>query len=184
MVYKDHKLYLLSAECCSFIKIFDFSGETPREIFRCGVELKTLWLRGKAFLQIDSWCVDETKLVVTVTGDVLKVERRRRPKSGTVSFRVYRFYTSSGVFKKYERVVSLGDEAMIFDLGVTVVADDEIEGIRRNCIYFNRSHNRMNRNDVSLFNLETRKMEPLHMFDGSSVQVSSVRWFLPSFTQT
>ncbi|CAH2048250.1 unnamed protein product [Thlaspi arvense] len=63
--------------------------------------------------------------------------------------------TSKGFFNKYEQVGFLGNEAMLFDLGITVLANDDIE------------------------------MEPLHKFDCSSLQqLARALWFLPSFKQT
>ncbi|CAH8350020.1 unnamed protein product [Eruca vesicaria subsp. sativa] len=97
------------------------------------------------------------------------------PKFGVRFFRLYKVY-SLGLFKKHEEVHSLGDEAMLLDLGITVLANDN-DGIRRNSIYFSGSKKA---NSISLFNLETRKKEKLHRFDCSSVQLSSKRWFLPS----
>ncbi|KAF2562071.1 hypothetical protein F2Q70_00014444 [Brassica cretica] len=156
MVYKDHKLYFFSYS--RDLRIYDFSGEAPREIFWCRcvyVERFAYDGGGPRRPQVtDRRRLVVTKLVVTVTGDVLK-----------------------GDFK---RVYSLGDESMLLDLGITVLANN-YEGISRNSIYFNASHNITS--DIFLFNLETRKMEQLHKFDCSSDQLSGNRWFLPSFTQ-
>ncbi|VVB12116.1 unnamed protein product [Arabis nemorensis] len=112
LVYKDHKLYFLSYS--GRVKIFDFSGEIPRETFECSVILSGMELPRRCRRLPNSWCVSETKLVVTVTGDILKVEKWFRPRSGIWSFRLYKFY-SSGFYKKPEQLDSLGDEAMLFD---------------------------------------------------------------------
>ncbi|KAH0937083.1 probable F-box protein At4g22165 [Brassica rapa] len=178
MVYKDHKLYFFSYS--RDLRIYDFSGEAPREIFWCrcvyverfaydGGGPRRPHVTNRKRLVV-------TKLVVTVTGDVLKVETYLIPKSRIWSFRLFKV-CSSGDFK---RVHSLGDESMLLALGITVLANN-YEGIRRNSIYFNASHNITS--DIFLFNLETRKMEQLHKFDCSSDQLSGNRWFLPSFTQ-
>ncbi|XP_010436446.1 PREDICTED: putative F-box protein At4g22660 [Camelina sativa] len=153
LVYKDHKLYSFS--CKNILTILDFSGEIPQQTFR------------------NPCLVDETKLVVTVTGDVLKVERMKINQS----FRIYKVYSSSRLLKEYEGVYSLGDEAMILDLGITFPAND-FEGFHRNSIYF---CDRENTHQISIFDLETKNMKRLHNFD---FNCSSSRWFLPSFTST
>ncbi|CAH8320150.1 unnamed protein product [Eruca vesicaria subsp. sativa] len=177
MVYKDHKLYFLS-ESRDFI-IFDFSGEAPQQCFwvRC-VYVERFYTSGpRRPHPSNKKRLSSTKLVVTVSGDVLKVETFVRSLSRIWSFRIFKV-CSSGLF---ERVKSLGDEAMLLELGITVVANNN-EGISRNSIYFRGCYND-NTCDISLFNLETRKMEKLHKLDCSSDKLSANRWFLPSFTQ-
>ncbi|KAJ4899786.1 putative F-box protein [Raphanus sativus] len=89
-------------------------------------------------------------------------------------FHLFRVYSLG--FTQHEQVYSLGDEAMLLDLGITVLANDN-DGISRNSIYFSDCSNADN---VFLYNLMTWKIEKLHKFDCSSVQLSSSRWFLPS----
>ncbi|CAA7031018.1 unnamed protein product [Microthlaspi erraticum] len=169
MVYKDHKLYSSRYYGYSF-KIFDFSADTPREAFHDDTyHTRYRRLRGGA------------KFVVTVSGDVLRVERMFS-ESGILSFIIYKVYSSLGFLKDHEEVDSLGDEAMLLDLGITVLASD-IEGIKPNCIYFTGYRGR-NTTDISLYNIETQKMELLRKFDCSSAQFSRARWFLPSFVGT
>ncbi|EOA18100.1 hypothetical protein CARUB_v10006558mg [Capsella rubella] len=176
MVYKDHKLYFLSNK--DNLRVLDFSGGMENKTFKvvsfcilgsCPVQSNNLWC----------WYVTETKLVVTVTRKVLKVEKLWRPGSRYWSFRVYKI-PSSEFYGHCEIVDSLGDEAMLLDLGITVPASD-IEGFNKNSIYFGFSHERKTTN-VCLFNLETQKMELLHKLDCSPLQLSRARWFLPSFT--
>ncbi|CAH8298042.1 unnamed protein product [Eruca vesicaria subsp. sativa] len=79
---------------------------------------------------------------------------------------------------KYEQVDSLGNEAMLFDLGITVLAE-------RNSIYYKTTCHEKNTTQICLFNFETKEMEPLHKFDCSShEQLARSLWFLPSFKQT
>ncbi|ESQ55137.1 hypothetical protein EUTSA_v10026778mg, partial [Eutrema salsugineum] len=143
---------------CFFI--FDISGEIPLQTFHCGVsvQIPRLVLRQPS----NPWSLVATKLVVTVTGEVLKVEKIWRARSRTWSFRVFK--------------------SMLLDQGITVLGNDT-DAFIRNSIYFSHSHGN-NTNDIFLFNLKTRKMDPLHKFDSSSVQFSRAQWFLPSFTQT
>ncbi|XP_010451274.1 PREDICTED: probable F-box protein At4g22165 [Camelina sativa] len=171
MLYKDHKLFILSDT--GTFEILDFSG--------------VMMGNDKTFKQVslcmdEPWCGTETtKLVATVTRKVLKVEKLWIPSSRTWAFRVFKIF-SSGKIKKCKKVDSLGDEAMLLDLGITVPAND-IEGFYKNSIYFSGSHEE-NPTDIFHFNLETQKMELLHKFDCSPAQLSSARWFLPSLTHT
>ncbi|KAG2279800.1 hypothetical protein Bca52824_051020 [Brassica carinata] len=164
MVYKDHKLYFFSYS--RDLRIYDFSGEAPREIFWCRcvyVERFAYDGGGPRRPQVtDRRRLVVTKLVVTVTGDVLKVETYLRPKSRTWSFRLFKV-CSSGDFK---RVYSLGDESMLLDLGITVLANN-YEGIM-----------------ISFSSISRRgRWSNYTKFDCSSDQLSGNRWFLPSFTQ-
>ncbi|KAG7541917.1 hypothetical protein ISN45_Aa07g019600 [Arabidopsis thaliana x Arabidopsis arenosa] len=184
MVYKDHKLYLSKSNYKYEFRIFDFSREIPQQTFQGCVIMQGLTLNrhrgqpGYPFSTID------TKLVVTVTGDVLKVDRIVERNSRICRlFDVYKVY-SSGSYKKYEKVESLGNEAILLDLGITMLAND-IVGLEKNSIYFSGTHTKSKViNDTFIFSLETQKMESVHKFDCSSAQLSSARWFIPSFTQT
>ncbi|CAH8354203.1 unnamed protein product [Eruca vesicaria subsp. sativa] len=180
MVYKDQKLYYLLKDYIGsdgFIKIFDFSSEIPRETFHCGLppgDISSLDPAG------NSWRITNENLVVTVTGDVLYVENWAARSTSLWSFRVYKVY-SSGLF---EQVDSLGNEAMLFDLGITVLANDHIVGggFKRNSIYYKTACHEKNSTQICLFNFETKEMEPLHKFDCSSLkQLARSLWFLPSF---
>ncbi|KAJ4912874.1 putative F-box protein [Raphanus sativus] len=161
VVYKESKLYFLSLSGCFFI--FDLSGETPQQIFQCGVIVERLRLG----------LVVPTKLVVTVTGEVFKAEKWWRSRSKTWTFRVIKI-CSPGFLRNHQLVGSLGDESMLLEQGVTVLSN---EGFIRDCIYF--SDIRENTYSIFLFNLKTKKTEPLHNFDRSLAQFSRARWFLP-----
>ncbi|XP_033143298.1 probable F-box protein At4g22165 [Brassica rapa] len=199
MVYKDHKLYFSSYS--GKVKIFDFSGEIPQQIVIDTTRKSTACRQPSLSVsnrnKLEPMCeekhivpplvilkpidysvhwpsIDATNIVVTVTGDVLKVVKVWTYWSRSWSFRLYKVYSLG--FKQHEQVYSLGDEAMLLDLGITVLANDN-DGIRRNSIYFSDCKNT---NKVFHFSFETRKMERLHKFDCSSVQLSSSQWFLPS----
>ncbi|KAJ0231511.1 F-box domain-containing protein [Hirschfeldia incana] len=177
MVYKDHKLYFL--RYYRDLRIYDFSGEIPQQSFWCSCVYVERFVSGgpRRPQQSNRRRLWATKLIVTVTGDILKVETFLRPVSRVWSFRLFKI-CSLGLSKQ---VRSLGEESILLDLGITVLANNS-EAICRNSIYFNGSHN-SNTSDIFLFNLETKKMEQLHKFDCSSDQLSGNRWFLPSFTQ-
>ncbi|XP_010450642.1 PREDICTED: probable F-box protein At4g22165 [Camelina sativa] len=190
MVYKDDKLcyLLLNRRTGGCIKIFDFSTEIPQETFHCGLAADPSPINRLTSPRDPwrIWRIRRTKLVVTVTGDVLKVEQwvKTEQRVQHWSFRVYK----AGFLNKYdEKVDSLGDEAMLFDLGITVLANDDFVGFKRNSIFFNDICHEKNTTQICVFNLETQEMEePLHMFVCSSEQqLARARWFLPSsFKQT
>ncbi|CAL9226398.1 unnamed protein product [Arabidopsis halleri] len=156
MVYKDHKLYFLN-KTGSF-KIFDFSGDTPQQTFEWSVMMEIYELGPPT--PCNSWTIRATKLVVTVTGKVLKVEKMWRESPRTWSFRVF--------------------ESMLLDQGITVPTNDT-DGFIRNSIYF--TANAGSFDYIFIFNLETQKTELLHTFDSSfySVQSSKAQWFVPGF---
>lgn len=126
------------------------------------------------------WACYKNNVVVTVDGDVLIVNSMRKEMSYIWNFKIYKMGSSKG--SKWVEVVSLGDEVILLELGITVLAKD-IEGIKRNSIYFNGSDsvNPYDENDIFIFNLDTKKVEQPHKFVCSSVLCSNARWFLPSF---
>ena len=77
------------------------------------------------------------------------------------SFDVYNIYSSSGNLMIYEKVDSLGDEAMLLDLGITMPSS-EIDGL-------NGNSKCRKTNGILIFDLETEKLEKLHKYDCSSV---------------
>ncbi|KAH0890346.1 hypothetical protein HID58_052781 [Brassica napus] len=160
MVYRDSKLYFLSL--FGQFRIFDFSGEFPQQTFQCGVIVERFRLGIQLRQRSNSLSIVATKLVVTVTGEVLKVEKLWRSRSETWPFRVFK--------------------SMLLDQGITVLANDT-DGFIKNSVYFSVSHGK-DVHDIFLFNLETQKTELLHKFDCSSVQFPRARWFLPSFRLT
>ncbi|XP_010445216.1 PREDICTED: putative F-box protein At4g22170 [Camelina sativa] len=174
MVYKDHKLYFLS-ETEGF-KIFDFSGANPQETFQSIFKLA----KTNQYAPSNQWNVHDTKLVVTVTGKVLKVEKMWRASTRTTSFRVFEVYSSDFMKKTKRRIHSLGEESMLLDKGITVLANDT-DGFIRNSIYFSGCDGRHTK-DMLIFNLETRKIETMHTCDRSSFPYGSYRskWFIPS----
>ncbi|XP_019086574.1 PREDICTED: LOW QUALITY PROTEIN: putative F-box protein At4g22660 [Camelina sativa] len=184
MVYKDHKLYSFSYR--NLFTILDFSGEIPRKTFQRFINVNVYRLESlspRSRQLSNAWCVAETRLVVTVTGDVLLVERRLRPRYRIQSFNVYKFYSSGTFLDKYDRADSLGDDAILLDLGITVLAN-EVEGLKKNSIYFSDSHYTTTK-DLFLFNYETQEVELQHKFDFDCLLLElSARWFFPSFSHT
>ncbi|KAG2244658.1 hypothetical protein Bca4012_023392 [Brassica carinata] len=174
MVYKDHKFYFLNY--CGYFSIFDFYGEIPQQTFQRELEVESIYSR-----RISSrLSIVASKLVATVAGNVLMVQKIWRSISMTWSFLVIEVY-SSGNPKEHQLVNSLGNESMLFDHGITVLAN-ETDGFIANSIYFSGCGDEKDRNDLFRFNLKTHKTQLMHKFDSSPVQFSRAQWFLPSFT--
>ncbi|KAG2239761.1 hypothetical protein Bca52824_091458 [Brassica carinata] len=180
MVFKDHKLYCLTND---ELRIFDFSGEFPLQVSRVSIgggrvqpEILSCWMR----LPGIPWHVQEARernnLVVNVRGDVLIVKSENPSMSETWNFEIFKMDSS----KRLEEIVSLGDEAIILDLGITVLAKDQ-EGVTSNSIYFTGGEIHWYYTEIFVFNLDTRKIEQLPPLVSSSVSFSRARWFLPSF---
>ncbi|KAL0843387.1 hypothetical protein Bca101_016632 [Brassica carinata] len=183
MIYKDHKLYCLNYHK---LTIFDFSGHVPLQVFKISVR-GCVRREGGLGIRLPGtipckryWACYKTNMVLTVNGDVLIVTSEREGMSYIWNFKIYKMGSSTG--SKWEEIFSLGDEAILLELGITVLAKD-IEGIKRNSIYFNGSDsvNPYDENDIFIFNLDTEKVEQPHQFVCSSVLCSNARWFLPSF---
>ncbi|XP_019096189.1 PREDICTED: F-box protein At2g05970-like [Camelina sativa] len=82
---------------------------------------------------------------------------------------------------RWEVIDSLGDEALILDMGITVLAKD-VPGFKRNSIYFSGlDYDRKNPDHIFVFDLTTQEIEPLPQCVFSSLQFSGARWFLPGF---
>ncbi|KAG2333335.1 hypothetical protein Bca4012_017020 [Brassica carinata] len=79
----------------------------------------------------------------------------------------------------WEVVDSLGDEALILHMGITVVAKD-VPGIKRNSIYFSGlDGGSTNPHHIFVFDLTTREIEPLPQCVLSSIRFSDACWFFP-----
>ncbi|KAF3591203.1 hypothetical protein DY000_02027040 [Brassica cretica] len=117
-------------------------------------------------------------VVVTLGGDVLIVRSKNPHRSYSWNFRIFKM-DSSNEETKWEEIFSLGDEAIILDLGITVLAKDQ-EGVTSNSIYFTAHEMYRFGADIFVFNLDTNKVEQLPQLV-SSVSFSEARWFLPSF---
>ncbi|KAJ0261777.1 F-box domain-containing protein [Hirschfeldia incana] len=180
MVFKDHKLYCLANDELS---IFDFSGEFPLQVSRVSIgggcvipEKRGLMVR----LPRIPWHVQEDRsrnnVVVTVRGDVLIVRSESPFMSETWNFEIFKMDSSKGL----EEIVSLGDEAIVLNLGITVLAKHQ-EGVISNCIYFTGDEINWYDTEIFVFNLDTKKVEQLPPLVSSSASFSRARWFLPSF---
>ncbi|KAJ4865766.1 F-box protein [Raphanus sativus] len=149
MVFKDHKLYGLTED---ELRIFDFSGEFPLQVYRVNVGGCVKLEKTGGIRSPEPWEFNQLRrrnnVVLTLGGDVLIVRSK--------------------------------NEAIILELGVTVLAKDQEGVITSNSIYFS-SHD-INRydSDIFVFNLDTKKVEQLPPLV-SAVTFSEARWFLPKF---
>ncbi|XP_010513372.1 PREDICTED: F-box protein At1g69090-like [Camelina sativa] len=179
MVYKDHMLFCLN---CSFLHIFDFSGEVPLKFFRTSVR-GYIPTEGGYISRPCNPCMSFCKcnMVVTLSGDVLIVKSfvPRGPKTWT--FEIYKMDPSTE--NNWEEIDSLGDESILLELGITVLAKGQ-EGITRNSIYFteNKYFGGYEKNGIFIFNLDTKKVEQQPQpFVSLSIPLSHAQWFLPNF---
>ncbi|CAL9226373.1 unnamed protein product [Arabidopsis halleri] len=131
----------------------------------------------------DVWHVKRTHLVVTLTGETLRVKSMIWSHLDVWSFRIYKLNSSN---TDWEKLTSLGDEAVLLDQGITVLAS-ATEGINRNSIYFSGYHDPeyddhvWSEKDIFVFNLDTQEVERPHQSICSSIQLSDARWFVPNF---
>ncbi|XP_010446293.1 PREDICTED: putative F-box protein At5g66830 [Camelina sativa] len=185
MVFKDHKLYCLNY---AKLKIFDFSGDTPLRVFKTSVSGclhqpsigVVMRLPGEIPGKDRRVAHFKNNVVVNLAGDVLIAECHRPCFSNIWEFKIHKMLGNN----EWERVVSLGDEAILLDLGITVLAKDLL-GIKSNSIYFSTAYSffedQYDKNEIFIFNLDSNKVELPHRFVSSSYPRSRSRWFLPSF---
>ncbi|XP_010493274.1 PREDICTED: F-box protein At5g25290-like [Camelina sativa] len=127
--------------------------------------------------------------VVTISGEVLLVENIFCGRTMRRIFRLYKKDPNPDPASIIENQIpffevdSLGDEALLLDLGITVPADHTL-GIEPNSIYFTRYDCTFKRGkktscpDICVFNLATKNLK---RFPGlSNLKLTDARWFLPS----
>ncbi|KAJ4867892.1 F-box protein [Raphanus sativus] len=173
------------------LKVWSLSGDEPQQIFgdnnpREGhyalrdflpdrSKDEELYLKEEKYYREEY--VDSSLYIAvsTVSGQVFKVINLLQ-KSKKWQFLVYKMHP---VELTWEVVDSLGDDALILDMGITVVAED-IPGIKKNSIYFSGLDNGSTDPDhIFVFDLTTREIEPLPQCVFSSVHFSDARWFFP-----
>ncbi|XP_010434090.1 PREDICTED: probable F-box protein At4g22060 [Camelina sativa] len=181
LVYKDHKIYLYTGS--RDVKVLDFSTDIPRIILETEVNyVMSKGLPRRVYPQLgDVWKMEETYLVVTLTGEPLVVKSILRSDSHLWTFGIYKMDSSNA---KWEKITCLGDEAILLDQGTTVLANDN-KNINRNSIYFSgyRSFydSARSENHIFIFNLDTHEVERPHQHIFPSIQLCDARWFVPNF---
>ncbi|CAF2144745.1 unnamed protein product [Brassica rapa] len=131
------------------------------------------------------------KIVVTTPGEVLFLYTRAyEPASGKP--RIFRLYKRDakdldpGTLDTWlVKVDSIGDEALFFDLGITVPADHTL-GIEPSSIYFTRNDRRFSHTkrlttciDVCVYKLATKTIKRVPGLS-SNFRLKVAMWFLPS----
>ncbi|CDY29998.1 BnaC01g40100D [Brassica napus] len=173
MVY-DHKAQKLYAHrlCYGDIKIWCFCGDDePQEVF----EAESACLTGFTGLFTAEYVNGWINIALTVSGQVLKVSTVVQ-RSKRWLFRIHKI---SHVTKKWKEIESLGEEALILDMGITVVAKD-IPGIKRNSIYFSGvGDGRADPDNFFVFDLATQNIQRLPQCVFSPIHFSDARWFFP-----
>nr|XP_018472842.1 PREDICTED: F-box protein At2g05970-like [Raphanus sativus] len=190
MVYEHTSQKLYARRYNSYpVKVWSFSGEEPQQVFEENnyppVEYafwdflstgdEELYLKEEE-LYLKEYVDSRLYIAVsTVSRQVLKVVNVLQ-KSKRWLFLVYKMHP---VELTWEVVDSLGDEALIIDMGITVVAKDVPE-IKRNSIYFSGlDDGRKNPDHIFVFDLTTREIETLPRCVFSSIRFSDARWFFP-----
>ncbi|EOA39396.1 hypothetical protein CARUB_v10012484mg, partial [Capsella rubella] len=124
------------------------------------------------------------RIVVTTSGEVLLVFTQayevicERPRI----FRVYKRNPKEQDTTLVE-VESIGDEALFYNLGITVPADHTL-GIEPNSIYFTRDdrfglkHGKSPCLDICVYNIATRTIKVIPSL--ASLELKDAQWFLPS----
>uniref|UniRef100_A0A1J3E1B2 F-box protein n=1 Tax=Noccaea caerulescens TaxID=107243 RepID=A0A1J3E1B2_NOCCA len=188
MVLKGYSLYVLTKR--DFIRHLDLSGgqdgfkdvsENHRlPMWTPCLSTKEEYERLRAIKLISS----TNSIAVTTSGEVLYVRSNayetstlERPRTFRVFKRDPKDLHPSTYDTRLVEVDSLGDEALILDLGFTVKV-----GIEPNSIYFTRGdrilHNKVSCLDMCVYNLATKTIK---RFPGlSNLKVKDAQWFLPS----
>ncbi|EFH47864.1 hypothetical protein ARALYDRAFT_488248 [Arabidopsis lyrata subsp. lyrata] len=114
--------------------------------------LGNLWRHGSFLPDYIDW---KTNIVITISGDILMV---------------------ASVLKRSD--LSWHFRAVILDLGITVQASSDIQGITRNSIYF--SGLQSSQKDVFVFNLSSQKIQRFSASSISSRPFFNARWLFPT----
>ncbi|CAN6993940.1 unnamed protein product [Brassica oleracea var. botrytis] len=146
----------------SFIDIYDFSGDSPVALTHPPYP----FYRRPRFLS--PFIIN--RIAVTTSGEALLVTIYNIHKTS----RTFYVYKMNHATNKWDEMASLGDQALILDLGITVSAKD-VQGFKSNSIYcsgvgFGTDH-------IFIYSLATRKVEP---FMASTNKFFDARWFIPN----
>ncbi|KAG7571964.1 hypothetical protein ISN44_As09g003610 [Arabidopsis suecica] len=192
VVLKGYNLYSLVTR--SFIRHLDLSGQDGFK----DVSVIPRFPMWKPYTPRVDFGVTEIKKVisfsdsiaVTTSGEVLLVFTKAYEPFCERSriFRVYKRDPKELDPNTYDtRLVemeSIGDEALFFDLGITVPADHTL-GIEPNSIYFTRNDRFGHKNisipcliDICVYNIATRTIKRFPSL--SNLKLKDAQWFLPS----
>ncbi|KAL9286590.1 F-box protein KIB2 [Arabidopsis thaliana] len=177
MAFKENKLYVLSVT--RKVTVYDFSGgDSP---VKCATFPSLRFRNGYSYNT--QGC--HYKVAVTLSGEVLIIVAKVEPYPRVECFfAVYKMdHNSSG----YERI-SLGGEALLLDLGITVEAK-----YMKNCIYFSNDQfhryngkslcDDSNKNGICVYHIRSRYVVQVfeHLTASSTIPFKDARWFFPIF---
>ncbi|KAG7550595.1 F-box-like domain superfamily [Arabidopsis thaliana x Arabidopsis arenosa] len=170
---KDHKLYIYYEDGSIGISDLKFVTKTAHvQLYPFRFHLGSLSPYETIWADYLDW---KTNIVITISGDFLMVGSVLKRRDLSWLFRVYKFNSANN---EWEETVSLGDQAVILDLGITVQASSDIQGITRNSIYFSGLPS--SQKDVFVFNLSSQKVQRLSSSSVSSRPFSNARWLFPT----
>ncbi|KAG7583525.1 F-box domain [Arabidopsis suecica] len=178
LVLQGYRLYILSTR--RVVRVIDFSGQQ-------GFEELTRSYTSPTFSHLGYNCY--SSMVVTTAGEFLLVTITIS-ESSERAFRIYYKDPNAEPDDQMPDLVeldSLGDEALLLDLGITVPANHTL-GIKPNSIYFTRQDpisSKTNWNqtahvvppsevDICVFNLSTKTLEPFPA--PSNMSLNNARW--------
>ena len=146
----------------SFIDIYDFSGDSPVALTHPPYPF---YRRPRL---LSPFIIN--RIAVTTSGEALLVTIYNIHKTS----RTFYVYKMNHATNEWDEMASLGDQALILDLGITVSAKD-VQGFKSNSIYcsgvgFGTDH-------IFIYSLATRKVEP---FMASTNKFFDARWFIPN----
>ncbi|KAL1196440.1 F-box protein [Cardamine amara subsp. amara] len=170
MVVKGYRLYISTNR--RYVRILDLSGEQGTFKDMTGF---------KPFSMLSDYDLWDSSIAVSTSGELLLVESDPCDRT---CFRVYKnnpdiqdpFSSSYSLLD----VDSLGGEALLLDLGITVPANPTL-GIEPDSIYFTRHYRPCQCTprdlDICVFNLATKTLQRFpHLSD---MNLMDARWFLP-----
>ncbi|AEC05987.1 F-box protein (DUF295) [Arabidopsis thaliana] len=182
--HKTQKLYVHFND--STLSIWRLSREDPHGVFENYIPFDFVFQdflpdrRTDEELYVKEYIDTRLNIALTTSGELLKVASVVQ-KSKRWLFRIYKM---NYIKRRWERIESLGDEALILDMGITIVAKD-IPGLKRNSIYISGfDYGRKHLDHIFIFDLTTQESEPLPYCVSSSNDFSDARWFFPSFSQS
>ncbi|CAH2035149.1 unnamed protein product [Thlaspi arvense] len=182
-VLRGYRLYILTTR--SYVRVIDFSGEKGFE------ELTGSEPSSPTFSPLGSYNW-HSSVAVTTAGEFLLVTNTIFERSER-TFCIYKKDPNAhpdDFMPDLVEVDSIGDEALLLDLGITVPANPAL-GIKPNTIYYTR-HDRLccgtSRHrphvqrpymvDICVFNLATKTLEPLPT-PPSNMNLKDARWIFP-----
>ncbi|CAL9222646.1 unnamed protein product [Arabidopsis halleri] len=171
LVLRGYRLYIASKR--GFVRVIDLSGQQDFEDVTGSNPNQMFSPLGEH---------NSFSIAVTTAGEVLLVESKTFENQRT--FRLFKKDPNNEDplvhSPKLLEVDSVGDEALLLDLGITVPANHTI-GIKPNSIYFTR-HDRARLRipfdlDICVFNLATKTLKRFPQL--ANLNLKDARWFLP-----